>query len=539
MAKARRQARAQRTKEAQQRAVVSTSRRNTVARKRSGEAIDKRLKATEEALTKKPVTVQQFAEDVHAARVKGVPVDRAIANTKSRDYLATDIPASTAIISSKGKAKAPPNPDLKGTAAERKAARANVHKAKRIVAKSSPDLSGLTPAQQEIARLDRKAHKKYPDVPVSVLMGDTEQESNFDPGAESSAGAFGATQFIPSTAAEYGVQKGTGKKEVRSQVFGQAHLLSDSTKQYGSTKEALGHYYGDPSASYSGEVLAKAQKYTFLDKAGNPQAIKNYKAAVKEAKELGLKVSARNTISAGPPPKTVVTKFRQIRHAANELESKGLPYSWGGGHDPNFSPGGEGENGGPGYDCSGAVSFVLHQAGVLKEPLTSGNMGSVLAPGPGAVTVFYNAGHTFMKIGNEYWGTSVGDSGSGGIGRHPAPSADYLAQYSVGHVPGLGRKQGLQLGFKPGSFTSSAGNFEAFPGMSLSEGGSTATIDQGKGTTKVKAGPSKMPIVLTPMQHYNRTERKLKALGVGAKKTKEEPSETLQALEAKYGVTTG
>ncbi len=64
--------------------------------------------------------------------------------------------------------------------------------------------------------------------------------------------------------------------------------------------------------------------------------------------------------------------------------------------------------------------------------------------------------------------------------------------------------------------------------------GTTATINAGKGTTQTKAAFSKSPIVLTPMQHYNRTERKLHALGVGVKKAEPETSETLKALEEKY-----
>jgi cell wall-associated NlpC family hydrolase len=268
-----------------------------------------------------------------------------------------------------------------------------------------------------------------------------------------------------------------------------------------------------------------------------PQAKAQYAAAVKEAKELGLKVS-NGRPNVGKPSKQTVTKFKQIKHAANELESKNLPYSWGGGHDANFSPGGEQENGGPGYDCSGAVSFVLHQAGVLSEPLTSGSMGSVLKPGPGAVTVFYNAEHTFMKIGDEYWGTSVGDDGAGGIGKHPTPSASYLAQYSVGHVPGLGRKQALQLGFKPGSLTTTGGSSaEAFPGMTVSPSGTTATIDKGAGT-KVdgKAKFSRRPIELSAPQRIAQAERTLKAGDLAAGKEAEGASTSiLDALAKKYG----
>jgi hypothetical protein len=159
-------------------------------------------------------------------------------------------------------------------------------------------------------------------------------------------------------------------------------------------------------------------------------------------------------------------------------------------------------------------------------------MGEVLKPGPGAVTVFYNAGHTFMKIGNEYWGTSVGDSGAGGLGPHPAPSESYLAQYSVGHVPGLGKKQALQLGFSP---TAS----ESFPGMTLSASGTTATVDPSATATRDRPGFSKSPIRLTPNQKAHRTLKKLEQVGAGVSQSStggtEDKGAILKSLEATYG----
>jgi cell wall-associated NlpC family hydrolase len=264
-----------------------------------------------------------------------------------------------------------------------------------------------------------------------------------------------------------------------------------------------------------------------------PGQRKKLAATQAKAEKLGLRVAKPSKL--GRAPKKVVTRFTAIKAAADALESKNFPFSWGGGHDASFSPGGEGENGGPGYDCSGSVSYVLHKAGVLDSPLTSGDMGSVLKPGPGAVTVFYNAEHTFMRIGDEYWGTSVGDSGAGGIGKHPAPSTEYLSQYSVGHVPGLGRKQALQLGFRDLNVA------QSFPGMTLTSSGTTATIDPGAGATKTgKPGFSKRPIQLTPQQKLNRTNRKLKALGVGEPSTAQPASGVgdISELERKYGHAT-
>lgn len=240
-----------------------------------------------------------------------------------------------------------------------------------------------------------------------------------------------------------------------------------------------------------------------------------------QAQRLGLKV----TPGVRTAPKKVVTRFKAIKAAAGALTKRHIPYVWGGGH-------GSIESAPSSLDCSGAVSWVLNKAGILKTPLTSGSMGEVLKPGPGAVTVFYNADHTFMKIGDEYWGTSVGDSGKGGLGPHDAPSASYLAQYNVGHVPGLGKKQALQLGFSP---TAS----ESFPGMTLSASGTTATVDSSATATRDKPGFSKSPIKLTPNQKAHRTLKKLEQLGAGVSQPSMEGTvdkgAILAELEKRYG----
>lgn len=253
-----------------------------------------------------------------------------------------------------------------------------------------------------------------------------------------------------------------------------------------------------------------------------PKQQAKLEATRKRATALGLRAPG---LPQGPVPRQVVTRFKAIKKAAAALTSRHIPYVWGGGH-------GSIESAPSGLDCSGAVSWVLAKAGILKTPLTSGSMGEVLKPGPGAVTVFYNAEHTFMKIGNEYWGTSVGDSGAGGLGPHPAPPASYLAQYNVGHVPGLGKKQALQLGFSPAAS-------ESFPGMTISSSGTTATINPDAGSTQEKAGFSKSPIKLTQAQKAHRTLKKLEQVGAGLSEKPSEGSESkasiLADLERTYG----
>lgn len=241
-----------------------------------------------------------------------------------------------------------------------------------------------------------------------------------------------------------------------------------------------------------------------------------------KAQRLGINPKAPNV---GKPPKKLVTRFRAAKQAMREV--RGVPYQWGGGHgSPTSSP----TRGG--LDCSGAVGYVLNKIHALKGSATSGEMGKYLKPGPGLLTVFYNPEHTFLKLGNEYWGTSVGDSGSGGLGPHPAPSAFYLASYKVGHVPGMGKKQLLQMGFK------AAGGAPSFPGMTLSSSGTSATINSGASTTMSKPGFSSKPIRVTPAQRARRTFKRLKRVGVGEAAEPKATSISLKGLERKYGVRT-
>lgn len=246
-------------------------------------------------------------------------------------------------------------------------------------------------------------------------------------------------------------------------------------------------------------------------------------AAQAKAQKLGLKVS--NQRNLGPAPKKVVTRFKAIQASAKALEKMDVPYVYGGGHGSGTpDPSG-------GLDCSSSTVYLLNKAGVKVPNITSGSFGDYLPSGPGAVTVFYNDDHVFLRIGKRYYGTSVGDSGAGGLGYHPAPSASYLAQYNVAHVPGLGKKQALQLGID--SFTSTS-----FPGMTLSASGTTATVDPSATATRDKPGFSKSPIRLTQAQKAHRTLKKLAQVGAGLSESPpegEDKGAILKALEKTYG----
>jgi hypothetical protein len=82
--------------------------------------------------------------------------------------------------------------------------------------------------------------------------------------------------------------------------------------------------------------------------------------------------------------------------AANKIHRR--TYIWGGGH-RSFKA--------KGYDCSGAVSYVLHAAGLLGSPLVSGQLASWGSVGLGSwITVYANRTHTYMVIAGLRYDTS-------------------------------------------------------------------------------------------------------------------------------------
>jgi hypothetical protein len=124
------------------------------------------------------------------------------------------------------------------------------------------------------------------------------------------------------------------------------------------------------------------------------------------------------------PPETAPAPVKAAISAANRIHT--LPYIWGGGHARWASPG---------YDCSGAVSYALHGAGLLATPMDSGEMMNWGAPGKGRwITIYANAGHAFAVIDGVRWDTA-GDSEGTGPRWHPemVSTAGYVARHPAGY----------------------------------------------------------------------------------------------------------
>ena len=89
--------------------------------------------------------------------------------------------------------------------------------------------------------------------------------------------------------------------------------------------------------------------------------------------------------------------------AGNRLQGK--PYIYGGGHRRIEDVG---------YDCSGTASYILHYAGLLKAPITSGDFMKYGSPGPGKWITFYaRRGHVFTEIAGLRLDTGYNGQGKG------------------------------------------------------------------------------------------------------------------------------
>jgi len=135
---------------------------------------------------------------------------------------------------------------------------------------SGAPVEGSAPGEYE-ALIEQAAERNGVD--PAVLHGLIQQESGFDPGAVSSAGAAGLTQLMPGTASSLGVADPMDPAE---SIEGGARYLGQLTSEFaGNTTDALAAYNAGPGAvqeyggvppypeteSYVSKVLGYAEAY--------------------------------------------------------------------------------------------------------------------------------------------------------------------------------------------------------------------------------------------------------------------------------------
>jgi hypothetical protein len=128
------------------------------------------------------------------------------------------------------------------------------------------------------------------------------------------------------------------------------------------------------------------------------------------------------------PPPDAPPLVKRVIAAANEIDGK--PYIWGGGH-ASFEA--------KGYDCSGAVSYALHGAGLLSYTQVSGQLAHYGSAGPGKwITIYANTEHVFMVVAGLRFDTrNDPEHISGPRWKMAAPEPRILPKFSVRHPTGL------------------------------------------------------------------------------------------------------
>lgn len=116
-------------------------------------------------------------------------------------------------------------------------------------------------------------------------------------------------------------------------------------------------------------------------------------------------------------PKRAPAAVKRAIAAGNRLQGK--PYKWGGGHAKHNDRG---------YDCSGSVSYVLREAGLMKGSGTSRSFFNYGKKGEGDwITIYVRNGHVFMTVAGLRLDT-------GGPGGESGPKWKPQTRQGRGHV---------------------------------------------------------------------------------------------------------
>ena len=138
--------------------------------------------------------------------------------------------------------------------------------------------------------------------------------------------------------------------------------------------------------------------------------------------EYGRTAMLKNGVAYAP--RSAPSAVKRAIAAGNSLQNK--PYKWGGGHARQNDSG---------YDCSGTVSYVLREAGLLNGSLPSKGYFNYGKKGYGRwITIYTRNGHVFMTIAGLRLDTGWGSDRTGPRWQtRTRPAAGTV----VRHPPGL------------------------------------------------------------------------------------------------------
>ena len=296
------------------------------------------------------------------------------------------------------------------------------------------------------------------DVPWAVLAAINSIETDYGRDLSvSPAGAIGWMQFMPATWGQYGVSadgQGTPNPyNPADAIFSAANYLQASGA---STNLRTAIFAYNHAEWYVNEVIWKAVQIENANptagshKAGDgslsatagatsPSAGVDFSNAGLDSPSAGVVspgVGGQGSVDPQSPTASAQAKVTAMLTTANLLN--GLPYIFGGGHSSWTV--------GPGYDCSGFVSAVLHSAGYLSTPQDTQTLPSQpgILTGPGKWVTIYDRtdggalgqDHVIVDIDGQWW--ESGGTTNAGVHQMPGVSSSYRSTFNLTlHPAGL------------------------------------------------------------------------------------------------------
>jgi cell wall-associated NlpC family hydrolase len=394
--------------------LTSAARREAQARARAQRAVADRRLAILNAGVRQALTAERDAADAADAQAMA----RSTQSSAAPASLTATAPARVPLLSADPGFSGPGS--WTGTVSSDPALTGAVRNLSGLLAQADRPPSFLIPIYMQAAR-------RY-HVPWEVLAAINNIESDYGRDLNtSSAGALGWMQFEPSTWKQYGLaadgHSTPNPYDPRDAIFSAAKYLQAAGGSADIRRAVFAYNHAD---WYVDEVMQRAQ------------GIAEHAQFEKEA--IGRRGTVSVFFATGSERRPhvryrggVMSHYDRLVASANMVSAADFPYLWGGGHEEpaRFGP----------FDCSGAVSYVMQQAGYQVPTTVAGDIGAWQFPtGPGRVTIFYNSTHTFMRIGHRFFGTSGFARPGGGAGwfdvnRLPE---SYLAGFNEVHVPKLG-----------------------------------------------------------------------------------------------------
>jgi hypothetical protein len=138
------------------------------------------------------------------------------------------------------------------------------------------------------------------------------------------------------------------------------------------------------------------------------------------------------SVGSGSSPEAPAGMPANVVQMLEEAEAiEGSPYLWGAGHESASAVNQRLAK----YDCSGAVSRILHVGGYLDEPKTSGNLAGMFESGKGEwFTIYANSVHVWIEFKtNKGW--RAWEEG-GNLSNHAGWSHEDPSGYSARHPKG-------------------------------------------------------------------------------------------------------